>query len=61
MTLRDSGLCQEIQLGQTDKGLSTWLMLGMSIIFSSMVYYHEMIEKQNKQKCDPLSSFVFKS
>ena len=29
-------------------------MLGMSIIFTSMVHYQEMIEKQNKQKCDPL-------
>ena len=26
----------------------------MSIIFSLMVRYQEMIEKQNKQKCDPL-------
>ena len=29
-------------------------MVGMSIIFSSMVHYQEMMEKQNKQKCDPL-------
>ena len=28
-------------------------MVGMSIIFSSMIHYREMIEKQDKQKCDP--------
>ena len=28
-------------------------MVGVSIIFSSMIHYREMIEKQNKQKCDP--------
>ena len=28
-------------------------MFGMSIMFSSMVHYQEMMEKQDKQKCDP--------
>ena len=28
-------------------------MVGMSIMFSSMVHYQEMMEKQDKQKCDP--------
>ena len=29
-------------------------MVGMSIILSLMVPYQEMIQKLNKQKCDPL-------
>ena len=28
-------------------------MVGVSIFFSLMAHYQEMIEKQNKQKCDP--------